>query len=274
MHIAPADVAAEAHLGGVARAAADGLISDDMIRRCYKDGGGGGGGKDPGDRTSDDESDADVSRPQMKKRRIDNTHSALSSSSLLNASVVSDVSVAVHTVAARKTVVDSVEECIQSIRHAIQDDPKACRKIDEEMTDSALGFWSKFNVNVNGNDAPTPSLRQSVAVSSDSASSSAVSVGHNSAVKKREELEKAVNQFQNRLTKIREEMLLDELILKAADKAEAVLLANCGWEGARLMHHIKPMEKALTLTDFQYRSAMRHKYGLPPVSAADHVWNC
>src|SRR4051794_19501724 len=69
-------------------------------------------------------------------------------------------------------------------------------------------------------------------------------------------------------------MLLDELILKAADKAEAVLLANCGCEGARLMHHIKPMEKSLTLTDFQYRSAMRHKYGLPPVSAADQVWNC
>jgi hypothetical protein len=83
-----------------------------------------------------------------------------------------------------------------------------------------------------------------------------------------------VNQFQNRLTKIREEMLLKELTLKATDKAEAVLLANCGWEGARLMHHIKPMEKALTLTDFQFRSAMRHKYGLPPVSAAERVWNC
>ena len=185
-----------------------------------------------------------------------------------------------HTVSARKTVVDSVEECIESIRHVIQDDPKACRKIDEEITDSASGFWSKFNVNVNGNDAPTPSsgnrrsLRQSVAAASSSSSSSAVSVGHNSESKKKEELEKAVNQLQNRLTKIREEKLLEDLKLKAADKAEAVLLANCGWEGARLMHHIKPMEKALTLTDFQFRSAMRHKYGLPPMSASDRVWNC
>ena len=24
-------------------------------------------------------------------------------------------------------------------------------------------------------------------------------------------------------------------------------MANCGWEGARLMHHIKPMEKALAI---------------------------
>src|SRR5206468_1756377 len=80
------------------------------------------------------------------------------------------------------------------------------------------------------------SLRQSVAAASSSSSSSAVSVGHNSESKKKEELEKAVNQLQNRLTKIREEKLLEDLKLKAADKAEAVLLANCGWEGARLMH--------------------------------------
>jgi hypothetical protein len=69
-------------------------------------------------------------------------------------------------------------------------------------------------------------------------------------------------------------MLLNDLVLKAADRAEAVRLANCGWEGAPLVHHIRPMEKALSLTNFQYRSMMRHKYGLPPIAAAERVWIC
>jgi len=45
-------------------------------------------------------------------------------------------------------------------------------------------------------------------------------------------------------------------------------------EGAPLVHTVRPMERILTLRDWEVQSMKRHQYGLLPIIAAGREWYC
>jgi hypothetical protein len=85
---------------------------------------------------------------------------------------------------------------------------------------------------------------------------------------------KAAAQLQRKLTSAIEEAAFDRLIASAQSITDAVRAVNCSLNGATLFNHIRPLERALELKDFAWRSAIRHKYGLPPVYASNRVAVC
>src|SRR6185437_13449346 len=93
-------------------------------------------------------------------------------------------------------------------------------------------------------------------------------------LRERKRLRKAAEQLQRKLTSAIQEAAFDRLIASAQSATDAVRAVNCSLNGATLFNHIRPLERALELKDFAWRSAIRHKYGLPPVYASNRVAVC
>jgi len=80
---------------------------------------------------------------------------------------------------------------------------------------------------------------------------------------------KAAAHLQHKLTAVIEEAAFDRLLASAKSTEDAMRVVNCTLNGATLFNHVRPLERALELKDFDWRSAIRHKYGLPPAFAAN-----
>jgi len=92
---------------------------------------------------------------------------------------------------------------------------------------------------------------------------------------RRNEALKAASQLQSKITAVIEDAAFYRLLASAKSTEDAVRMVNCTTNGATLFSHVKPMERSLEMTDFEWRSAIRHKYGMPPLIASHRgVWYC
>ena len=269
------DLAKVAYASAVARTAAAGLISPELIGQYYDGGGGGpppdggGGGHDIGGGDASD-------KRQRKRRRLNQSASHPSSSSHSSSSSSSALCAAASAMSARRTVVSTVMECIEAVHEAVADHPKSAAEVND-LLPKGRSFWSKFMPVNLSSYASTHSLHTSAASSSASSSSSSVSPIVSFAVvdpERAKAASKAAAQLQRKLTSAIEEAAFDRLIASAQSTTDAVRAVNCSLNGATLFNHIRPLERALELKDFAWRSAIRHKYGLPPVYASNRVAVC
>jgi hypothetical protein len=263
------DIAANAYASAVARTAAAGLISPSMVVQYY-DGGGGGPPPDGGGGGNIIGDDASIRRP-LKRQRL-NAVSSLSSSSHSSSSSSSSSALRVSASAlnARGSVMRWTEECIEAVHHLVSNDPTAAAGA-AKLLPKGRAFWEKFMPFNLSSYASTHPLRTSVvsASASSSSTSSIVAATIERDPVREEQANKAANQLQHKLTELQEEAAFKELIASAKSKEDAVRAVNCTLNGATLYTHIRPIERALELRDFEWRSAIRHKYGLPPVYAAN-----
>jgi len=172
----------------------------------------------------------------------------------------------------RNSVVRWTDECIEAVHQSVSSDPISAAGVEKLLPQGRV-FWSKFMPTNMSSFASTHSLQTSVAggsASSSSAPSSSTAAAAPPVWKwKQEEACKAAKQLQHKLTEIIEEAAFKSLIQSAKSKEDAVRMVNCTFNGATLFNHIRPIERALEMKDFDWRSALRHKYGLPPVYAAN-----
>ena len=254
-----------AYAGAVALTAASGLISPALVQSYYDGGGGGpppdgGGGGFIG-------GDVSVRRP-TKRRRLHSRSSSLSSPPSSSAVVVP----------AHRTVVENVEECIQQLHSKVEDDGQRTKELKELINDNARLFWKKFmSADGSSSHAATSFLHNSAPATSTSTSTSSSSSIITADVKKderRNEALKAAYQLQSKITAVIEDAAFDRLLASAKSTEDAVRMVNCTTNGATLFSQVKPMERSLEMTDFEWRSAIRHKYGMPPLIASHRVWYC
>ena len=166
-----------------------------------------------------------------------------------------------------------VDECIEAVHNSVSNDPESAAGVTK-LLPKGRGFWEKFMPFNLSSLASTHLSLTSVGSASSSSSSSSSSTSSVVAALKRdptraETASKAANQLQHKLTELQEEAAFRELIATAKSKEDAVRAVNCTLNGATLYTHTRPIERALELKDFEWRSAIRHKYGLPPVYAAN-----
>jgi len=73
---------------------------------------------------------------------------------------------------------------------------------------------------------------------------------------RRNEALKAAYQLQSKITAVIEDAAFDRLLASAKSTEDAVRMVNCTTNGATLFSHVKPMERSLEMTDFEWRSAI------------------